>query len=89
MRACLSENVKLTFTDEALKAIAGKAILRKTGARGLRSILEGVLLDTMFDAPSYDGVEEVVVNAEVIEGRAQPLLIYGERKEQMQPAAAG
>jgi ATP-dependent Clp protease ATP-binding subunit ClpX len=83
------ENVKLTFTDEALKAIAIKAIARKTGARGLRSILEAVLLETMFDAPSYDGVEEVVVNAEVIEGRAQPLLIYGERKEQMQPAAAG
>jgi ATP-dependent Clp protease ATP-binding subunit ClpX len=83
------ENVKLTFTDEALKAVAGKAILRKTGARGLRSILEGVLLETMFDLPSYDGVEEVVVNAEVIEGRAQPLLIYGERKEQVQPAAAG
>jgi ATP-dependent Clp protease ATP-binding subunit ClpX len=83
------ENVKLTFTEEALKAVAGKAILRKTGARGLRSILEGVLLETMFDLPSYDGVEEVVVNAEVIEGRAQPLLIYVERPEQMQPAAAG
>jgi ATP-dependent Clp protease ATP-binding subunit ClpX len=83
------ENVKLTFTEEALKAVAGKAILRKTGARGLRSILEAVLLETMFDLPSYDGVEEVVVNAEVIEGRAQPLLIYGERKEQIQPAAAG
>jgi ATP-dependent Clp protease ATP-binding subunit ClpX len=83
------ENVKLTFTEEALKAVAGKAILRKTGARGLRSILEAVLLETMFDLPSYDGVEEVVVNAEVIEGRAQPLLIYGEREEQMQPAAAG
>jgi ATP-dependent Clp protease ATP-binding subunit ClpX len=82
------ENVKLTFTEEALKAVAAKAILRKTGARGLRSILEGVLLETMFDLPSYDGVEEVVVNAEVIEGRAQPLLIYAERQEQM-PAAAG
>ena len=83
------ENVKLTFTDEALRSVATKAIGRKTGARGLRSILEAVLLETMFDLPSYDGVEEVVVNAEVIEGRAQPLLIYGERKEQMQPAAAG
>jgi ATP-dependent Clp protease ATP-binding subunit ClpX len=83
------ENVKLTFTDEALRSVATKAIARKTGARGLRSILEGVLLETMFDLPSYDGVEEVVVNAEVIEGRAQPLLIYGERKEQLQPAAAG
>jgi ATP-dependent Clp protease ATP-binding subunit ClpX len=82
------ENVKLTFTDEALRSVATKAIGRKTGARGLRSILEGVLLETMFDLPSYDGVEEVVVNAEVIEGRAQPLLIYGERRD-LQPAAAG
>jgi ATP-dependent Clp protease ATP-binding subunit ClpX len=82
------ENVKLTFTDEALRAVAGKAITRKTGARGLRSILEGVLLETMFDLPSYDGVEEVVINAEVIEGRAQPLLIYSERRD-VQPAAAG
>jgi ATP-dependent Clp protease ATP-binding subunit ClpX len=82
------ENVKLTFTDEALKAVATKAIGRKTGARGLRSILEAVLLETMFDLPSYDGVEEVVVNAEVIEGRAQPLLIYSERRD-VQPAAAG
>ncbi|MEN9873851.1 MAG: hypothetical protein RL186_748 [Pseudomonadota bacterium] len=83
------ENVKLTFTDEALRSVATKAIARKTGARGLRSILEGVLLETMFDLPSYDGVEEVVVNAEVIEGRAQPLLIYSERKDSVQPAAAG
>ena len=83
------ETVKLTFTDEALRAIATKAIARKTGARGLRSILEGVLLETMFDLPSYEGVEEVVVNGEVIEGRAQPLLIYAERREQQTPAAAG
>ena len=83
------ENVKLTFTDEALRSVATKAIGRKTGARGLRSILEAVLLETMFDLPSYDGVEEVVVNAEVIEGRAKPLLIYAERREQLQPAAAG
>ena len=75
------ENCKLTFTDEALKSVATKAILRKTGARGLRSILEGILLDTMFELPSYEGVEEVVVNVEVVEGRAQPLLIYSERRE--------
>jgi ATP-dependent Clp protease ATP-binding subunit ClpX len=74
------ENVGLTFTDDALNAVARKAITRKTGARGLRSILEGILLETMFDLPSYQGVEEVVVNAEVIEGRAQPLLIYSERR---------
>ncbi len=75
------ENVGLTFTDDALNAVARKAILRKTGARGLRSILEGVLLDTMYELPTYDGVEEVVVNAEVIEGRAQPLIIYAERRD--------
>jgi ATP-dependent Clp protease ATP-binding subunit ClpX len=75
------ENVGLTFTDDALNAVARKAITRKTGARGLRSILEGILLETMFELPTFDGVEEVVVNAEVIEGRAQPLLIYAEKKK--------
>jgi ATP-dependent Clp protease ATP-binding subunit ClpX len=83
------ENTKLTFTEEALRCVATKAIARKTGARGLRSILEGVLLETMFDLPSYEGVEEVVVNGEVIEGRAKPLLIYSERRDQAAPAAAG
>jgi ATP-dependent Clp protease ATP-binding subunit ClpX len=74
------ENVGLTFTDDALRAVARKAIARKTGARGLRSIMEGILLDTMFELPTFQGVEEVVVNAEVVEGRAQPLLIYAERR---------
>ena len=74
------ENVDLTFTDDALIAVARKAITRKTGARGLRSILEGILLETMFELPTFEGVEEVVVNAEVIEGKAQPLLIYSEAK---------
>ncbi|MDI6623587.1 MAG: ATP-dependent Clp protease ATP-binding subunit ClpX [Brevundimonas sp.] len=74
------ENVDLTFTDDALIAVAKKAITRKTGARGLRSILEGILLETMFELPTFEGVEEVVVNAEVIEGKAQPLLIYAETK---------
>jgi ATP-dependent Clp protease ATP-binding subunit ClpX len=75
------ENVGLTFTDDALKAIARKAIGRKTGARGLRSIMENILLETMFELPTYEGVEEVVVNAEVVEGRAQPLMIYAERRD--------
>jgi ATP-dependent Clp protease ATP-binding subunit ClpX len=75
------ENVKLKFSDDALRAVAQKAIMRKTGARGLRSIMETVLLDTMYDLPSLDGVEEVVINREVIEGRAQPLYVHGERKE--------
>lgn len=82
------ENVKLKFSDDALKAVAQKAILRKTGARGLRSILEVVLLDTMYDLPSLDGVEEVVINREVIEGRAQPLYVHGERKEGVAAAPA-
>jgi ATP-dependent Clp protease ATP-binding subunit ClpX len=82
------ESVKLKFSDDALKAVAQKAILRKTGARGLRSILEIVLLDTMYDLPSLDGVDEVVINREVIEGRAQPLYVHGERKEGIAAAPA-
>ncbi|MDB3872939.1 ATP-dependent Clp protease ATP-binding subunit ClpX [Pelagibacteraceae bacterium] len=70
------EGVKLSFAKDALKAIAQKAILRKTGARGLRSIIEEVLLETMFDLPSIEGVEEVIVNKEVINGKTKPLLIY-------------
>jgi ATP-dependent Clp protease ATP-binding subunit ClpX len=82
------ENVKLKFSDDALRAVAQKAILRKTGARGLRSIMENVLLDTMYDLPSLDGVDEVVINREVIEGRAQPLYVHGERKEGIAAAPA-
>ena len=70
------EGVKLTFAKDALKAVAQKAILRKTGARGLRSIIEEVLLETMFDLPSIEGVEEVMLNKEVIHGKIKPLLIY-------------
>ena len=82
------ESAKLTFTEEALKAVARKAIQRKTGARGLRSILEDVLLDTMFDLPALEGVEEVVVNEEVIDGSAQPLMIYSDAAQEA-PASAG
>ena len=76
------EDAKLTFTEDALRAVAVKAIGRKTGARGLRSILEGILLETMFDLPGLDNVEEIAVNGEVVEGRAQPLFIYSERREE-------
>jgi ATP-dependent Clp protease ATP-binding subunit ClpX len=76
------EDVKLTLTPEALKAIARKAIERKTGARGLRSIMEGILLDTMFDLPTLKGVEEVVIGPEVVEGSASPLRIYSDRAEE-------
>ena len=64
-----------------LSSVARKAISRKTGARGLRSILESILLDTMYELPTWEGVEEVVVNAEVVEGRSQPLVIYAERRD--------
>ncbi len=80
------ENVRLTFPEEALRAIARKAIARKTGARGLRSILESILLETMFELPSMRGVEEVVVSAEAAEGRGKPLLIYSERRNGQESA---
>jgi ATP-dependent Clp protease ATP-binding subunit ClpX len=75
------EDARLTFTEDALKAIAHKAIERKTGARGLRSIMENILLDTMFDLPSLEGVDEVVVNDEVVATDAAPLLIYADQKK--------
>lgn len=81
------EDTKLTFQEDALKAISEKAIARKTGARGLRSIMEGILLDTMFELPTLDSVEEVVVNKEVVEGRAQPLYIHSERREDVGTSA--
>jgi len=82
------EDVELTFAEDALSAIARKAIARKTGARGLRSILEGILLDSMFDLPNYDTVEEVVINREVVEGGASPLLIYADRTEDASSSAS-
>ena len=75
------EDVKLTFTEDALEAVAEKAILRKTGARGLRSIMEEILLESMFDLPSMDGVDEAIVNREVVEGRAQPLYAYADKDD--------
>ena len=82
------EGVKLTLADEALRAIARKAIERKTGARGLRSIMEAILLDTMFDLPAMDGVQEVVISRDVVEGDARPLLIYADREKQHTGKAA-
>lgn len=82
------ESAKLTFTDEALKSIAKKAIERKTGARGLRSILEAVLLDTMFDLPALEGVEEVVVKPDAIDGDGKPIYVYAD-KAKAEPATAG
>ena len=81
------EGVNLKYAEDALRAIARKAVARKTGARGLRSILEGILLDSMFELPSLDGVEEIVVNREVVEGRAAPLHIYADRAEDVGSSA--
>ncbi|HEY6336256.1 MAG TPA: ATP-dependent Clp protease ATP-binding subunit ClpX [Alphaproteobacteria bacterium] len=81
------EGVKLGFTEDAMRSIAKKAILRKTGARGLRSIMEGILLDTMFDLPSLDGVEEIIINREVVDGRAKPLHIYADRQSDVGTSA--
>ncbi len=74
------EDVRLEFNDEAMRAIAHKAIARKTGARGLRSIMEAILLEPMFELPGLDGVTGMVINREVVEGRATPLYIYSERR---------
>ena len=81
------EGVKLRFQDEALHAIARKAIARKTGARGLRSIMEAILLDTMYELPTLNGVQEVVITADVVEGRARPLYTYSDKGQAQQSAS--
>ncbi|HEX2580550.1 MAG TPA: ATP-dependent Clp protease ATP-binding subunit ClpX [Dongiaceae bacterium] len=80
------EDVRLDFTEDALTAVARKAIARKTGARGLRSIMESILLEPMFDLPSLSNVESIVISKEVVEGKAKPLFIYTERRNE---ASAG
>ncbi|MFG6177173.1 ATP-dependent Clp protease ATP-binding subunit ClpX [Halomonas sp. THAF12] len=75
------EGVELDFREDALRAVAGKAMARKTGARGLRSILESVLLDTMYEIPSLEGVSKVVIDASVIAGESEPLLIYSQQEQ--------
>jgi len=81
------EDTKLTFSDGALEAISEKAVERKTGARGLRSIMENILLDTMFDLPELEGIEEVVINREVADDNASPLFIYSDRQEDVETSA--
>jgi len=67
--------------------VAKKAVERKTGARGLRSIMEDILLDTMFELPDLDGVEEVVINREVAQEGARPLYIYADRRDDLDTSA--
>jgi ATP-dependent Clp protease ATP-binding subunit ClpX len=76
------ENVELAFRPEALRLIAQKALARKIGARGLRAILETILLDTMYELPSLDGVSEVLVDEQVVNSTGKPVLIYGDKEEQ-------
>jgi len=82
------EDIELTFHEDALRGIARRAIARKTGARGLRSIMEKILLDTMFELPSLEGVQEVVISDEVVSGSARPLYIYSERDDEKGNATA-
>jgi len=82
------EDAELKFTDDALLAISKRAIERKTGARGLRSIMEDILLDTMFDLPGLENVKEVVVNDEAVNSDAAPLLIYSEPKKEESASAS-
>ena len=70
------ERVTLRFTDSAVNAIAKRAVARKTGARGLRAILEEVMLELMYDIPSQQDIKECIVNEDVISGRSKPILIY-------------
>ena len=81
------EGVKLRFQEEAMHSIARKAIARRTGARGLRSIMEGFLLETMFELPTLNGVQEVVITADVVEGKARPLYTYSDKAETREKSA--
>ncbi len=75
------ENVRLSFREDALRSIAQRAIQRKTGARGLRSILETILLDPMFDLPSTEDVEEVIINGDVVDNGSSPITVHADRRE--------
>ena len=81
------ENVKLTFTKDALSSIADFSIKKQSGARGLRSILESILLDTMYKLPTLEGLEEVVINAEVIKKQREPLQIFSDKKNKVDSSA--
>ena len=82
------EGIKLTFKEEALLEIAKKAITKKTGARGLRSILESLLLKTMFDLPSQENVEEIIVNRGVVLGQIEPIIVYIKNKNKTDKSSA-
>jgi ATP-dependent Clp protease ATP-binding subunit ClpX len=82
------ENIKLEVSDDALAAIATKAIERKTGARGLRSIMENILLNSMYDLPGMATVEKVVINGDAVTGKGEPVLVHGDSKTKSEPKAS-
>src|SRR5262249_39948025 len=82
------EGVKLAFSNDALSSISKRAIERKTGPRGLRSILEGILLDTMFDLPSMEGVDEIVIDKDVVDGRKEPVRVFAKKSKEASGDAA-
>jgi ATP-dependent Clp protease ATP-binding subunit ClpX len=75
------EDVQLKFTDGALVKISEEAIRRKTGARGLRAILEEIMLDVMYDMPSRDNIRECIISEEVVERKKDPILVYESEAE--------
>ena len=75
------DDVKLTIEPKAVEAIADKALKRKTGARGLRSILEQVMMDIMYNVPSENSISEVIVTKEAVEGTSKPLVVHFEQQE--------
>ncbi len=81
------DDVALDFTEDALRSIAHKAIARKTGARGLRSIMESILLDSMYELPTLENVEKIMVNREVVEDQSRPLYIYADRRDDVGSSA--
>jgi len=82
------EGVKLTFKSDSIKEIAKKAIAKKTGARGLRSILENILLKTMFNLPSEENVEEVIIERSVVIGQSQPIIVHSKNKNKTDKTSA-
>ncbi len=82
------EGVKLTFKDQSVKDIANKAISKKTGARGLRSILESILLKTMFDLPSQDNIEEVIIDSGAAKGVSAPVIVHSKNKTKTDKTSA-
>ena len=82
------EGAKLSFKDNAVKEIAIKAIKKKTGARGLRSILENILLKTMYNLPSLENVEEVIIDLSAVKGQSQPIIVHSKSHTKNKTSAA-